>query len=340
MTNLGDSRFELLPVEDLQLDFDNPRIAQWIKIYGEPPTAEQIALALGAGSSQGENAGPSFLALKQSILTNKGIIHPILVNRTQSQDLVVIEGNTRTQIYREFLRDDIPGGWSRIPALVYDQLTQEAIDAIRLQAHLVGVRQWDPYSKARYLNHLRNQQHLTLSQIIDYCGGDKREVVTYIDAYNDMQKYYVQVLESDQDFDPSRFSAFVELQSPRVQTAIVQAGFTKEDFARWVHERRLFPLNTIRKLPRILQHNTSRQAFLRDGAQEAIRILDAGPPEAQLADCSLQDIASEICRRISEYPYHSLQRLKASPDCDEVLMLREARDALIEFCEDIGEDAE
>lgn len=337
MTNLGDSRFELLRVDALRLDTDNPRIAQWIRIYGDSPTAEQIALALGAGSSLEENAGPSFLALKQSILTNKGIIHPILVNHDESGDLVVIEGNTRTQIYREFGRDGVEGDWSRIPSMVYQQLSQQAIDAIRLQAHLVGVRQWDPYSKARYLNHLRNQQHLTLSQIIDYCGGDKREVVTYIDAYNDMQNYYVQVLDSDQDFDPSRFSAFVELQSSRVQTALTRAGFAKDDFSKWVHERRLFPLNTIRKLPRILQDKTARQVFLREGAQEAIRTLDAGTPEAKLAECSLEDLAREICRRIGEYPYHSLQRLKNSTECDEVLMLHEARDALIEFCEDIGE---
>ena len=58
----------------------------------------------------------------------------------------------------------------------------------------------------------------------------------------------------------------------------------------------------------------------------------------KLGDSSLEDLAREISRRISEYPYHSLQRLKNSPESEEVLMLREARDALVEFCDDIGED--
>ena len=108
---------------------------------------------------------------------------------------------------------------------IYDNLSDQEIDAIRLQAHLVGVRQWDPYSKAKYLNHLYDKGHLSLSQITDFCGGDKREVTNYIQAYNDMEKYYTPILESDQDFDPTRFSAFVELQSSRVHEAIVGAGY-------------------------------------------------------------------------------------------------------------------
>jgi hypothetical protein len=339
MTNLGESQFEILPVETLQLDTENPRIAQWISIYGESPTAEQIALALGAGSSDEEGSGPSFRALKESIRTNRGIIHPILVNRNETGALIVIEGNTRTQIYREFEREKMAGDWSKIPALVYDRLGQEAIDAIRLQAHLVGVRQWDPYSKARYLAHLSNQQHLTQAQIVDYCGGDKREVVNYIGAYNDMEEYYRPVLESDQDFDHTRFSSFVELQSQRVKAAIQRAGFTKTDFSKWVHERKLFPQYTVRNLPEILQDKHSREVFLKEGAHAAVRVLQTGLPAKSLGDCGIQDLAREICKRISEYQYHNLQQLKSNPESDEVLILCEARDALVDFCEDIGGDA-
>ena len=73
--------------------------------------------------------------------------------------------------------------------MVYDNLSQAEIDAIRLQAHLVGPRDWDPYSKAKYLDHLRNAKHLTLDQIVDFCGGRKREVLDYISGYTEMEKY-------------------------------------------------------------------------------------------------------------------------------------------------------
>ena len=135
------------------------------------------------------------------------MIHPIIVDKESSGRLVVIEGNTRTLIYREFNNQGVSGDWSTIPAMVYSGLPEEEIDAIRLQAHLVGPRQWDPYSKAKYLVHLRNRQHLTLNQIVDFCGGRKREVLDYIDAYQDMESYYRPLLESDDEFDPRFDSA-------------------------------------------------------------------------------------------------------------------------------------
>ena len=55
-------------------------------------------------------------------------------------------------------------------------MTREEIDAVRLQSHLVGPREWDPHSKAKYLNQLRNDKYLPVSQIGDYCGGRQDDV--------------------------------------------------------------------------------------------------------------------------------------------------------------------
>lgn len=333
-------RFDLVPVKELQLDLKNPRIARWLEMYVEPPSAEQIALALGAGSAQSPDSGPSFAALRQSILTNCGIIHPIIVNRDATGTLVVIEGNTRTQIYREFKQQGVNGNWDSIPAMVYEGLDDEAIDGIRLQAHLVGVRQWDPYSKAKYLNHLRNQEHLTFAQIVDFCGGDKREVNNYIQAYNDMTTYYAPLLESDQDFDPTRFSAFVELQATRITEALTKSSYTKSDFAKWVHERRLHPLTTVRSLPRILQNALSRETFFRSGAEDALKALDIPTPEAALKDASLLQLAREVCRRINAIRFDELQRFRAQTDSEEVEILQTARDMLTTLCNDIDSEAD
>ncbi len=335
MRTIAQSKFQLLQVDEIELDLKNPRIARWLEIYGESPTSEQIALALGAGSTQEGDSGPSYNVLKQSILTNRGIIHPILVNKESIGRLVVIEGNTRAQIFREFKDQGVDGNWTSIPAMVYEELSDETIDAIRLQAHLVGVRQWDPYSKAKYLNELRNKQHLTFSQIVDFCGGDKREITNYIQAYNDMDQYYTTILESDQDFDPTRFSAFVELQSPRVNEALIRSGYTKSDFAKWVNKRKLFPLATVRKLPRILQNEQSREIFLKSGAQDALRTLEAPPSETALKDATLYQLARELYKRINEFRYEDLERLRKESDSEEVETLIDAKDALVGFCSDV-----
>ena len=166
-----------------------------------------MSLALGAANYEQGESTTTFQSLRSAIGTHGGLIHPILVNKETDNRLVVIEGNTRALIYRQFRSDDSSGRLDEIPAIVYDDLGQESIDAIRLQAHLVGPREWDPYSKAKYLDYLSNTEHLTTDQIIDFCGGQRSEEYRFIDAYNDMERHYRPPLASDDQFDPTRFSS-------------------------------------------------------------------------------------------------------------------------------------
>ena len=268
-------QFKMLKVESLVLDTSNPRVARYIEMYDGEITDDQMSLALGAASYDQSNSTTTFQSLRASIRTHGGLIHPILVNKKIEDRLVVIEGNTRALIYRQFKSDDDDGRWDEIPAILYDDLDQMKIDAIRLQAHLVGPRQWDPYSKAKYLDHLSNSEHLTTDQIVDFCGGQGPEVRRFIDAYNDMENYYRPLLASDDQFDPTRFSAFVELQAPRVQEALVTSGYTKTDFSEWINDQTLYPLDRVRRLPAILADQRARAVFLTDGAREAEKVLDS-----------------------------------------------------------------
>ena len=100
-----------LPINEIELDYDNPRIKQWIEMYGtENISSEAIALALSASSSSASTS--SYEALKESINVNKGLINPIIVNRYTNGKMVVIEGNTRLQIYKEFVTSDPTGPWN------------------------------------------------------------------------------------------------------------------------------------------------------------------------------------------------------------------------------------
>ena len=329
-------QMQMLPVEHLELDLTNPRIAQWVEMYGNQITPEQMKLALGAGDTQADDTGATFYSLRESIKTNGGVIHPVIVNRLSNGDYVVIEGNTRVLIYREFSQQNVPGNWSTIPSMVYEGLSESEIDAIRLQAHLVGPRSWDPYSKARYLDRLRNSQHLTMAQIVDFCGGRRKEVLDYIAAFQDMELYYRGSLESDEGFDPSRFSAFVELQQARIQQALLRARFSKADFAGWVNDRLISPLHTVRQLPRILDNPRSREVFLRDGAQEALKVLDVPPADEAITNATLVQLSRELCRKILNISYSELQRLRADIAGEDSGVLCDARDQLTQLCTDIA----
>ena len=328
--------FKMLPVGTLVLDTSNPRVARYIEMYGNQVTDDQMSLALGAASYEQGDSTTTFQSLRASIKTHGGLIHPILVNRKTDDRLVVIEGNTRALIYRQFSSDDDSDQWDEIPAIVYDNLDDKDIDAIRLQAHLVGPRQWDPYSKAKYLDYLSNSEHLTTDQIIDFCGGQRREVHRFIDAYNDMENYYRPLLASDDQFDPTRFSAFVELQAPRVQEALVTSGYTKDDFANWVNDQTLYPLDRVRRLPAILANTQAQSIFISHGAREAEKVLDSRSTVEALADATLFQLARELLSRIENMSYADVRRLRGDLDTPENHMLTEARDQLTQLCSDIA----
>ena len=325
-------QFAMIPVEKLVLDTSNPRVARYIEMYGGEVTDEQMSLALGAANYQQGESTTTFQSLRASIRTHGGLIHPILVNRDIECRLIVIEGNTRALIYRQFKSDDDSSRWDKIPAIVYDQLDEKEIDAIRLQAHLVGPRQWDPYSKAKYLDYLSNSEHLTTDQIIDFCGGQRTEVHRFIDAYNDMEDYYRPLLASDDQFDPTRFSAFVEMQAPRVQESLVTSGYTKTDFARWVNDQILYPLDRVRRLPAVLANSQARSVFLTHGAREAEKVLDSPSTVEALEDATLTQLANALSDRIAHLGYTVFLRLREDLNTDENRALTEARDQLAQLC--------
>ena len=327
---------KLVPVDEITLDNKNPRIARIIEMYGANPSEESIRLALGSGDSQKSEGGgyTTFMSLRESIKTNGGIIHPIILNRTGPNNYIAIEGNTRVLIYREFKEQKIRGNWDLISSIVYDNLEQNSIDAIRLQAHLVGPREWDPYSKAKYLYQLRNNDNLPFNQLVDFCGGNKKEVETYIQAYIDMETFYRKIIPDDSQFDPTRFSAFVEVQKPNIKSSILRAKYSMEDFSRWVHERLIHPLSTVRKLPIILSNEKSKKIFLKDGAEEAIKALII-PSSIDFSQVPLEQLSRVLYERLGNITLAEIRNLRKDLNGEKAQALLDLNDELKATCEEI-----
>ena len=326
-----------MPVNEIVLDKSNPRIALWLAMYVGDPTPEQIHQALGAGVDDKEGqGGTKYSTLKTSIQTNGGIIQPVLLNVLPDGKKICIEGNTRVCLYKWFRDQKVKGAWDKIPAIVYTNLDEEEIDAIRLQAHLVGPRQWDPYSKAKYLTILRNKEKLPFSKLVDYCGGSQKSLIESIDAYADMEAFYRPLCESEGDtFDPRRFSGFVELQKNNVKTALNQAGFEISDFAKWIFDKKIDPLNTVRALPKILKSKKAQQIFLKKGATEAIKVLDRPELSKALQEATLAELAQALSEAINKIPYPQIKELQKNPTSDMNQTLLDAQDALNTFIADI-----
>lgn len=303
------SKYKELDVEEVELDMNNPRIAKFIEMYDKNSlNSEQLALALGSGVE--DSSQTNYSSLYNSIKTNKGIIHPIIVNHQVDGKYVVIEGNTRVQIYKEFKENNIDGNWDTIPSIVYENLNENEIHAIRLQSHLVGPREWDPYSKAKYLAYLSNDENLPMSQVIDFCGGKASEVTKYINAYQDMEKYYRAQLNSDDEFDQREFSKFFELQNSSVKTALL-AKFKMEDFARWVINGNVDTAINVRKLPQILKDEEATKVLLKSNIKAAYeKTITNNPNYKDLKVVSLEQLCIEITNRINNMPLKDYKDIK------------------------------
>jgi hypothetical protein len=330
---------QLVAIDEIILDKSNPRIALWLSMYEEDPTPEQIYQALGAGVDDKEGqSGTKFVTLKNSIQTHGGVIQPVILNQLADGKKICIEGNTRVCLYKLFRSQKAKGSWDTIPAIVYKDLSDEEIDAIRLQAHLVGPRQWDPYAKAKYLTYLRNGEKFSFAKLVDYCGGSRKSVSESIEAYADMEEYYRPLCESEGDFDPRRFSGFVELEKNNVKTAILRAGYSVGDFAKWIYDRAIDPLNTVRWLPKILADKKATQVFLKKGAREAIKTLDRPDLSSALREATVIQLAQALSEAINRIPYSEVRELEEDPASDANQTLLDTQDAVNTFISSLKKD--
>lgn len=302
-----------LSIDEVELDINNPRIQQYLEMYGDDITSDGIALALNGSS--GASSTSSYQTLKESIRVNGGIINPIIVNKFPDGRLVVIEGNTRLQIYKEFALADPEGPWKEIIAIVYEDLPETEIHAIRLQTHLVGPREWDPFSKAKYLNQLSNIDKLPMATIISFCGGKKAEIEKLISAYTDMVTFYFPVAETaEMDPDPREFSKFSELQNTSIKQALAVHKFDRTDFAKWVVNGNIDTAQNVRKLPAILANSVAREVFLKSTISEAEKYINSsGKGAKNLSEATMDELVSELIKRCRNIEFSYIKQLRDDP---------------------------
>lgn len=305
------SKYVELPIDQIELDKSNPRIANYLATHDEEDiTSELMALLLGTTSD-------SCASLRQSIEANYGIIHPIVVNKRSNGTYVVIEGNTRLQIYKDFRKENKPGNWDTIRCLVYEEIDSEEMHKIRLQAHLVGPREWEPYSKAKYLNFLANVEHMPMASLISFCGGSSKasEIRNMIAAFNDMEKYYRPLCDDDTQFDIKKFHGFVELQRSSVIESLTLNGYTKTDFSQWMIDDKFSILQDVRRIPEILKSKKATEVFLKSDTASAKKILAVEELSSdKLKDIPYELLAKELSKRMQNILLVDIHHLRSDSD--------------------------
>lgn len=333
---------KLVDVNRIVLDTENPRIKHLMAMY-EQVTDARMRLALGAGGDADDDATAQdkYRQLKRAIRETGGVVQPVILKEAGDGNFLCIEGNTRVAIYRELAEESAPGDWTRILAIVHDDLSEQRAHEIRLQVHLVGPRSWSAYAKGKYLYELWNQDKMPLAEILRVCGGTEKAVQREIAAFADMETFYRPVAEADgsEMFDYSRFSAFRELQ--RVKDSIYEAGKSEQDFAEWVHKDLLKPQERVRDLPRILKDQEATRIFLQSGAREAVRHLilqeSEGETATSLGDASIVELTAALRRRVERLSFEESLQIASAPESPEMLeldALRRSIDTLLETADE------
>ena len=324
------SYFKSLPITELELDINNPRIAELIDRLGrDNVTPEAIALSLGTSEESYEN-------LKNSIKENGGIINPIVVHRISDNKYLVIEGNTRVQIYKKFVADKIPGLWTEIPALIYEDMEKEEIHAIRLQAHLIGAREWTPFAQAKYVHNLYYFEKMSLARIVDFCGGKKTRIQQLINAYQDVEDYYRPMCEDDTQVDPRKFSSFMELQRPQILRFLEANDITKKQFVKWVIDDKFDRQEHIRSLPEIWKSKEARQSFLTEGSSIAIKKLNAEEyADKELRNIPYEKLALALAERLNDIKASEIRDMRKGLLDDKLNALIRANESIDVILEEI-----
>lgn len=323
---------KMLDIHSIELDKNNPRIKQFLEIYQGEITGKEIALSL---NDSGNDANASYSILKESIKVSKGIIHPIIVNHEQDGSYIAIEGNTRLQIYKDFYSASNSDIWKEIPSLVYENLSDAEKHSIRLQSHLVGPREWDPYSKAKYLYTLSEVENLPMHTIISMCGGNTSEINKLINAYKLMETSYRQyITENGLDFDPREFSKFGEYQRKTIKDAFRVKGYTDDNFSEWVAKGNIDTAQNVRRIPEIFNNKEAFETFKKSTIGKALKALAVSEAthKDNLDDYPYEILGAAFLKKVEEMPFAEVKRLR---ECDgyegKRMMLETISEVILSF---------
>ncbi|MDA9561516.1 ParB/Srx family N-terminal domain-containing protein [Gammaproteobacteria bacterium] len=308
--------FKEIDINNVVFDLDNPRIVNELSVW---PIDEHQSKAEGIlWQAENDEPGPGCNELARSIQASNGILDPIIVVPAEN-GFKCIEGNTRLAIYKKFSRDDPENQtWHKIKSLIHDTEDPSFIESLRLQAHFIGKKQWSLYAKGSYINKLKANGKSD-QDIISILGGNSSDIFRLNKAFNEFE-FYKSLHSENEVVDEYKFSHFKEGASKSVEQAL-ESHFgnyedAKKEFAKMVYKKKFQgAVSGVRKIPSVFANEIARNAFLSGDVatmEEASSLLPrTGDNNVKLLDASLEELSTELNKRISGLDRQTMGMLKA-----------------------------
>jgi hypothetical protein len=261
-----------LPLADVLLDEDNPRIRYRLKLEQGRKSLDTVIETM-----------PEVRALKRDIERNGGLRERIIVQQNQKGKWKTIEGNCRTVCYRS-LHKKAPSDprWKTIPARILPIDIDERDVAILLSDfHIAGKIDWKAHEKAGQIYHMNNNLGISHDDIATYLRASKSTVNRFHQAYKFMVERFLSIDRGKYAKQGERrWSYFDEFfKRSELREELRRNQEFGDNFCRWVGEGKLEPVD-VRKLPEVLKNPDARQKL--EGGftfAEALKVLETVEPE-------------------------------------------------------------
>ncbi len=265
---------EDLPLTDVELDEDNPRIRYRLKLEQNGKPLDEVILGLS-----------EVKALLRDIKKNGGLRERIIVQENTGGKWKVVEGNCRWVCYN-WLHQKEPTDprWKKIPARILPKdVEPKEIAILLVDFHIAGKIDWRAHEKAGQVYLMATNLNMDLGDIATYMRTSKTTVNRYLQAYAFFVERFLKIDEGKYAREGERkWSYFDEFfKRPELKAELKANPDFGDEFCRWVGEGKLPQPVDVRRLPDILKNQDARQKLDKRGGNfaEAIKEVEATDPE-------------------------------------------------------------
>ena len=292
---------------ECHLDPRNPRLQYLI---GQNPglNEAQIEEALWAKDQ--------VKALYNSIQQNGGVHDDLILQRLESGNgYLVREGNCRTVASRRLVAATGDSRFESMPAMVFDEISEEDIAVLLADMHVAGKIQWDAYEQAKQVYDLVRAYGKTYEWLSSHLRLSKSKITEALGAYKATSDY----LEAHPDpSNVEKFSLFAELMRKReLREKYTNDPTFKGTFHRWIETGKLRDSKQVRELPAILQKTDALEALEKFGAEEAIKVLIRDDPSLS---SDLYKAVKDATEKLKKASVDDIRELGTDPQ--KLIMLR------------------
>lgn len=265
---------ETVPIEDLRLDPDNPRIRFQLERSGnKKPTQDDLQKFIKDQSG--------YNGLQKTIRLAGGIHDPVIIRH----DGTVVEGNTRLTVVSTLHKGQSTNPrWKTIPVMrLPKDVPEQAIAMLMASYHVAGKNKWAAFAKADQIYRLVHKYKCKPEQIADETRNmTKREIEQTLEAYEYLIKEVMPKTgkSSDATFLESKWSHALEFVKNRELGEMKADPSVRRTFAKLLTNNQIKGAE-VRRLPKILKNKRATKVLKATGFKDAEAALKKTDPTVE-----------------------------------------------------------